>query len=42
MTDIGILLYADDLAMLANSREELQDNFICYIYIVEIGLCILI
>ena len=25
MTDIDILLYADDLAMLANSREELQD-----------------
>ena len=24
MTDIDILLYADDLAMLANSREELQ------------------
>ena len=26
MTDINILLYADDLAMLANSREELQDK----------------
>ena len=26
MTDIDILLYADDLAMLANSREELQDK----------------
>ena len=24
MTDIDILLYADDLAMLANSRKELQ------------------
>ena len=26
MTDIDILLYADDLAMLANSREELKDK----------------
>ena len=26
MTDIDILLYADDLPMLANSREELQDK----------------
>ena len=26
MTDIDILLYADDLAMLANSRDELQDK----------------
>ena len=26
MTDIDLLLYADDLAMLANSREELQDK----------------
>ena len=26
MTDIDILLYSDDLAMIANSREELQDK----------------
>ena len=26
MTDIDILLYTNDLAMLANSREELQDK----------------
>ena len=26
MTDIDILLYADDLTMLANSREDLQDK----------------
>ena len=26
MTDIDMVLYADDLAMLANSREKLQEN----------------
>ena len=32
MTDIDILLYADDLAMLANSREELQDKLHLFLY----------
>ena len=32
-TDINILLYADDLAILANSREELQNKLnLLYVY----------